>query len=97
MGITCADPPFGLVPRPIDVRITSDGKGQTLSLCDNNYMLMIPLEAVADMLTAVDGVKAAIQKNKLLAELSAFASRKGWKQDDFPEAGDTLVNVEDVW
>ena len=57
MGIACVDPPFGLIPRPIDVRITSDGKGQTLSLCDNNYMLMIPLEAVPDMLKVVEDVR----------------------------------------
>lgn len=40
----------------LDVRVTSDSKGQTMSITDNNLgaMFVIPIEAVSDMLKVVE-------------------------------------------
>lgn len=50
--------------RPIAVRVTKDKHGESMSMSDDEYevMLHIPLEAVRDMLQIVDGNYERIEK-----------------------------------
>lgn len=41
--------------QPIDVYITSDKLGKTLSLCDGDTMLSVPLEKLSNVLKVKEG------------------------------------------
>ena len=41
--------------QPIDVYITTDKLGKTLSLCDGDTMLSVPLEKLSNVLKVKDG------------------------------------------
>ena len=49
-GLTMKMPILSMRKSKIDVKLTADKLGKTLSLCDGETMLTIPLEALKDVI-----------------------------------------------